>query len=220
MLNIFANATTLGQGVGATFIMEQEPSGTTIVDRRITPNEDLAVAEPVAQRQLDAVKIAQLVASGQGSKVTAMTKAIESESIRFASLSVLVRELATVEAYEESTGVTDEPIIAYVPTQLLNEILGGKYKFYINGRGETTYYSQQELSIWEVAVAYIQKYYTRLVFKDINGCRKNNSNTHVQAERVAIFNSMYSKMLESYKELRAQRSGVSHSVAVGAEGIF
>lgn len=213
MLNLFINSTTFGQAMGATFDMSVEGS---FADKRVTPDENIEVLAPIYERVIDANRITALIQSGQTQKVSNLGKAVEVENIRVNSLNVLIRELNMISAME-STGV----IIAYLPTELLQEIESGRIKFYLNdSSAETTYYSKTELELWAQAIPLIQNLYSRIVFKNIASCRKNVSNTQVQADRVAIVASMQSKLLTAFREMKALRNGAQAQQSNPGEVIF
>ena len=123
---------------------------------------------------------------------------------------MLKRELELVMSLE-----TEEMLIAYVPGELLQEIESGRVKFYLTDETETTYYSEFELALWKEVMPMIQALYCRLVFKNINACKQNKSNTPVQAERVNINAGMYSKLLTAFREMKALKSGATQKVASG-----
>lgn len=213
MLNIFINSTTFGQALGATFNMAVEGS---FSDKRVTPDENIEVLAPIYERAIDPNKITALLASGQTQKVTNLGKAVEVENVRVNSLNVLIRELRMISALE-SEGV----IIAYLPGELLQEIESGRVKFYLNdSEAQTTYYSALELELWRQAMPLIQALYHRIVFKNIASCRKNISNTQIQADRVAIVGSMQAKLLNAYREMRALRNNPASQVTTTDEIIF
>lgn len=207
MLNIFINSTTFGQVMGATFNFAVEGS---LADKRITALENCDVVDPIYEKVIDPEKITAFIATGQTQKVSNLSKAIEVENIRVNSLAMLIRELELVTSlpYEGM-------IIAYLPTELLQEIESGRIKFYLSGESETTYYSQTEIELWKIAIPLIQNLYSRLVFKNIASCRKNVSNSPIQADRVSITASMYTKLLTAFRELKAQKTGQQSSVASG-----
>lgn len=213
MLNIFINSTTFGQAMGATFNLAVEGS---LADKRVTALENCEVVAPLYERTVDAEKIASLIATGQTQKVSNLGKAIEFENIRVNSLAMLVRELELVASLE-----SNEMIIAYVPGELLQELESGRVKFYLAGsESNTTYYSEFELNLWHHAMALIQSLYCRLVFKNIASCRKNVSGTAVQADRVNITASMYTKLLVAFKEMKIAKSSVQHTQQSAGESAF
>ena len=110
-------------------------------------------------------------------------------------------------------------IIAYVPPQLLRELQSGRYKFYINGISESTYYSEQELTMWIDANEIIAKLYSRLVFTNIENCKANNTGTAIQQERVGLYNAMINRIKEAYKALKQQREIAAKSTSVNKEPI-
>ena len=112
-----------------------------------------------------------------------------------------------------------EMIIAYVPPQLLRELQSGRYKFYINGISESTYYSEQELTMWIDANEIIAKLYSRLVFTNIENCKANNTGTAIQQERVGLYNAMINRIKEAYKALKQQREIAAKSASVNKEPI-
>lgn len=204
MLNIFVNSTTYGQALGCTFNMSVEGS---LADKRITALELCEPVAPVYERAIDASKVTALIASGQTQKVTNLGKAIEVENVRVNSLAMLIRELQVVSAVE-----SNDMIIAYIPGELLQEIESGRVKFYLTEDTQTTYYSEYELELWKQALPLIQSLYCRIVFKNIMACKKNVSNTPVQADRVNIFNSMYTKLLNAYREMKAVKANNTGAV--------
>lgn len=212
MLNIFVNSTTFGQAMGATFDLGVEGS---LADKRITAIENCEVLAPIYERALDPEKVTALITAGQTQKVSNLGKAVEVENIRVNSLSVLIRELQLASSLED-TGM----IIAYMPTELLQEIESGRIKFYLNDETETTYYSKTELELWKIALPLIQNLYCRIIFKNINACKKNVSNSPVQADRVAINASMYNKLLTAFREMKAQKTGQQNAPAVSGQPIF
>lgn len=209
MLNIFINSTTFGQAMGATFDMNVEG---TLADKRITALEDCEVCPPVYEKTIDANKVASLITSGQTQKVSNLGRAVEVENVRVNSLAMLIRELTLISMLEDR----NDMLIAYVPGELLQELESGRIKFYLaDDSTETTYYSDYELSLWREALPLIQSLYCRLVFKNINACKKNSSNTPIQADRVSINASMYTKLLTAFREMKAMKAGVQQQVASG-----
>lgn len=209
MLNIFINSTTFGQAMGATFDMNVEG---TLADKRITALEDCEVCPPAYEKTIDANKVASLITSGQTQKVSNLGRAVEVENVRVNSLAMLIRELTLISMLEDR----NDMLIAYVPGELLQELESGRIKFYLaDDSTETTYYSDYELSLWREALPLIQDLYCRLVFKNINACKKNSSNTPIQADRVSINASMYTKLLTAFREMKAMKTGVQQQVASG-----
>nr|DAV25264.1 MAG TPA: hypothetical protein [Caudoviricetes sp.] len=209
MLNIFINSTTFGQAMGATFDMSVQGS---LADKRLTDLSNCEVCQPVYERVIDANHVASLITAGQTQKVSNLGKAVEVENVRVNSLAMLVRELVFVSMLENR----NDMIIAYVPGELLQELDSGRVKFYLaEDSTETTYYSDIELALWKEALPLIQNLYCRLVFKNINACKKNVSNTPVQADRVAINANMYTKLLTAFREMKAMKAGVQQQVASG-----
>lgn len=209
MLNIFINSTTFGQAMGATFDMSVEG---TLADKRITALEDCEVCQPVYEKTIDANKVASLITAGQTQKVSSLGRAVEVENVRVNSLAMLIRELTLISMLEDR----NDMLIAYVPGELLQELESGRIKFYLaDDSTETTYYSDYELSLWREALPLIQNLYCRLVFKNINACKKNSSNTPVQADRVSINASMYTKLLTAFREMKTMKAGVQQQVASG-----
>lgn len=209
MLNIFINSTTFGQAMGATFDMSVEG---TLADKRLTALEDCEVCAPVYERSIDASHVASLISAGQTQKVSNLGRAVEVENVRVNSLAMLIRELSFISMLEDR----NDMLIAYVPGELLQELESGRIKFYLaDDSAETTYYSEYELSLWREALPLIQNLYCRLVFKNINACKKNSSNTPIQADRVSINASMYTKLLTAFREMKAMKTGVQQQVASG-----
>lgn len=208
MLNTFINSTTFGQAMGATFDMDVQGS---LADKRLTAIEDCEVGMPVYERAINPEKVTALITAGQTQKVSNLGKAVEVENVRVNSLNMLIRELTVISAMETNT-----MIIAYVPPELLQELESGRIKFYLaEDSNETTYYSEFELNLWREALPLIQNLYCRLVFKNINACKQNKSNTPVQADRVSINASMYTKLLTAFREMKAMKTGASQAVASG-----
>lgn len=207
MINIFINSTTWGQAMSATFNMSIEGS---VAQKRLTPIEECTVNDPVYEKVLSAEKVAQYIA--QGKKVGNLDKAVITENIRVNSLNALIKELEFVSNYDNK-----DMIIAYVPTELLQELESGRIKFYLaeDSKG-TTYYSDFELELWKKALPLIQDLYCRIVFKDINACKKNVSKTQIQADRVSIYNNMYAMLLTAFREMKA----IKAEKQVSEEGIF
>ena len=213
MLNIFINSTTFGQAMGATFNMNVEGS---LADKRITALENCEVSAPIYEKAVDPAKITSLIATGQTQKVSNLGKAIEVENVRVNSLAMLIRELELVASIE-----SNEMIIAYVPGELLQELESGRVKFYLaSDSSETTYYSEFELTLWHHAMALIQSLYCRLVFKNIASCRKNVSGSAVQADRVNITASMYTKLLTAFREMKTVKSNVQATAQSSGESAF
>lgn len=210
MLNLFINSTTYGQVMGATFNMDSPGS---LAERRITQFID--VEAPLYVKDVDSTKITQLIAAGQTDKVSKMGKAIEAETIRVNSLAMLLRELSMISSLE-----SNDMIIAYLPGELLQEVESGRVKFYLDGTAETTYYSDYELQLWGQVLPLIQSLYCRIIFKNINSCKNNRSNTQVQAERCAIYANMYQKLLTAYRDMKAIKAGNVQSTTVSSEAIF
>lgn len=207
MLNIFVNATTFGQTMGATFDMDVQG---TLADKRLTEIENCEVIAPVYEKAVDASKVTALLAAGQTQKVSNLGKALEVENVRVNSLFMLKRELEYVSSLE-----SQDMIIAYVPGELLQEIESGRVKFYLADETETTYYSEFELNLWKEVLPIIQFLYCRLVFKNINACKQNKSNTPAQADRVEIYSSMYTKLLVAFRELKSIKAGAGKAMASG-----
>ena len=213
MLNLFINSTTFGQAMGCTFDMGVEGS---FADKRITSDENIEVLSPIYERVIDADKVSALIQAGQTQKVSNLGKAVEVENVRVNSLNVLIRELKMISELE-NTGV----IIAYLPTELLQEVESGRVKFYINdSEAKTTYYSKTELELWAEAMPLIQALYSRIVFKNIPACKKNVSNTQIQADRVAIVASMYNKLLNAFREMKTVRNSNPLQNKTTGEAIF
>jgi hypothetical protein len=209
MLNVFINSTTFGQAMGATFDMSVQG---TLADKRITTLENCEVCPPVYEKTIDANKVASLITAGQTQKVSNLGRAVEVENVRVNALAMLIRELTLISMLEGR----NDMLIAYVPGELLQELESGRIKFYLaDDSTETTYYSDYELSLWREALPLIQNLYCRLVFKNINACKKNNSNTPIQADRVSINASMYTKLLTAFREMKAMKAGVQQQVASG-----
>lgn len=214
MLNIFVNSTTFGQAMGATFKMDAVG---TLSDKRVTPLNLCNVVAPVYGRVMNAEKVTALINSGQSSKVSNFAKAIETEKIRVNSLNMLVRELSMINAMEDC----NEMITAYVPAPLLSELESGRVKVYLFDESvETTYYSKFELELWKNANALIQQLYCRLIFKKIDSCKVNVSNTPIQAERVDIYNSIYEKILVAFREEKTRQaaSQYTETASTGTNG--
>lgn len=207
MLNIFINSTTFGQAMGATFNLAVEG---TLADKRITDLANCEVCAPIYEKVADPEKITAFIATGQTQKVSNLSKAIEVENIRVNSLAILIRELQLVASLP-----CNDMIIAYLPTELLQEIESGRIKFYLSGDSETTYYSQTEIELWKIALPIIQSLYCRIIFKNISACKKNVSNSSIQADRVSITASMYTKLLTAFRELKAVKTGQQTPVASG-----
>ena len=210
MLNLFINSTTYGQVIGATFNIDGEG---TLAERRLTSFTE--VEEPVYEKAVDSTKITQLITSGQTDKVSKLGKAIEVETIRVNALAMLLRELTMIVNTE-----SNDMIIAYLPGELLQEVESGRVKFYLDGTAETIYYSDYELDLWRQVLPLIQSLYCRIVFKNIASCKTNRSNTQIQADRCAIYASMYQKLLTAYREMKALKSGNMQTTAVSGESIF
>lgn len=208
MLNLFINSTTYGQVIGATFNIDGAGS---LAERRITQFTE--VEAPIYTKEIDTTKVTQLFVSGQTDKVNRMSKAITVENIRVNSLSMLLRELTLIANLE-----SQDMIIAYLPGELLQEVESGRVKFYLDGTTETTYYSNYELELWSQVLPLIQSLYCRIVFKNIASCKKNLSNTQVQADRCAIYASMYQKLLTSYREMKAIKGNAVSSPTVENTG--
>lgn len=197
MINSFVNVTTFGQFISCSFNLGADG---TLADKRITAQEDCVVQPAVYEKTLTPERIAEYIA--QGKKVENLSKAVETENIRVNSLYAFAKELSAVSQIDNN-----EPIIIYVPTALLQELVSGRIKFYIAETApETTYYSQFELDLWKQVMPMIKDNFDRLVFKDINSCKKNISNTAVQQDRVNIYKSMYNLMLESFRTEKANRA--------------
>lgn len=210
MLNLFVNSTTFGQAMGATFDMSIEGN---LAQKRITADFDCEVLAPIYEKHIDANKVTALITAGQTQKVSNLGRAVEVENIRVNSLNVLIRELSMVSVLE-TTGV----VMVYLPTELLQEIESGKIKFYLNdSSAETTYYSAQELELWAQAMPLIQSLYNRLVFKNINACKKNVGNTVIQGEKVSIVASMQTKLLIAFRTMKALKSGAQQQSYTGEE---
>lgn len=213
MLNIFINSTTFGQAMGATFDMSAEGS---LSDKRVTDLENCEVCAPIYEKAVDPTKITSLIATGQTQKVSNLGRAIEAENVRVNSLAMLIRELELVASIE-----SNEMIIAYVPAELLQELESGRVKFYLaDDSSKTTYYSEFELNLWQHAMPLIQSLYCRLVFKNIASCRKNVSGSDVQADRVNITASMYTKLLIAFREMKTAKSNVQAPAQSSGESAF
>lgn len=213
MLNIFVNSTTFGQAMAATFSMDTEGS---LADKRITAIEDCEVLAPIFEATIDATKISALITAGQTQKVSNLGKAVEVQNIRVNSLNVLIRELQLVASLD-----TNEMVIAYVPGELLQELESGRIKFYLGDDAtETTYYTTDELALWNTALGLIQQLYCRLVFKNIASCKKNVSNTAMQADRVNIAGSMYNKLLNAYREMKSLKTGQQNAPVTSGGDAF
>ena len=206
LLNVFVNSTTFGQAMGATFDLSVAGD---LSNKRITALEDCAVLEPIYEKQIATEKIAEYLKTGQTQKVSNLGKAIETENIRVNSLAVLIRELALVLSLE-----TEEPVTVYVPYALLQEIQSGRIRYYL-AENTNSYYSQQEIELWKEALPLMHEMFYRLVFKSIDTCKSNSNNDPVQALRVSISNSMYARLLKSYKEFKAIKAGTQATVNFG-----
>lgn len=212
MFNVFVNSTTFGQAMGATFDLSIEGS---LADKRVTAPENCKVLAPIYERKVDANRVTSFISTGQTQQVSKLAKAVDVENVRVNSLAVLIRELQMISEID-----TDCMIIAYMPLELLQEVESGRVKFYMSGETTTTYYSQTELDLWRTALSLIQSLYCRIVFKNINACKKNNTNSPVQADRVNINASMYNMLLTAFRELKAERTKPKTTPAVSGEPIF
>lgn len=203
MLNIFVNTTTFGQPMAATFDIAED--GTK---KLITPLDECSVYDAGYEQTISAEKLAEIAMSGNVKKMTSSMKAINAENIRVNSLDLLIVELNRVlplikeqETIDEDGVVTPagEVVTVYVPQQLLRELHDLRVKFYVYGSSESSYYSQYELDLWKKALPLIQELFLNVVFKNIDGCRKNLGETKVQASKVNIYKSMYKRLLAAYK---------------------
>lgn len=220
MLNIFINSSIYGQSIGSTFNFSQAVIGKPLSSRRLTPNAYANIIAPIYERQIDMEKITMLYKSRQIDKVNKLNRGVYSENIRVNSLYILIRELQLIDKLAvEHPQLEKEMIIAYVPPQLLRELQSGRYKFYINGISESTYYSEQELTMWIDANEIIAKLYSRLVFTNIENCKANNTGTAIQQERVGLYNAMINRIKEAYKALKQQREIAAKSASVNKEPI-
>ena len=211
MLNLFINSTTYGQVIGATFNIDGTGS---LAERRLTQFTE--VEAPVYEKVIDTDKLAHLFTSGQTDRVKKMSKAIEVETIRVNALSMLFRELTMIANLE-----SNDMIIAYLPGELLQEVESGRVKFYLDGTTDTVYYSEFELDLWRQVLPLIQSLYCRIVFKNIASCRLNRSNTQIQADRCAIYASMYQKLLTAYRDMKALKGNTAQTPVVNNnEAIF
>lgn len=203
MINVLINSTTFGQTIGATFDLSIEGA---LSDKRLTAIENCNVNAPVYERVIDVNKVTSLIASGLTQKVNNLSKAIEVENVRVNSLNMLLRELQFI---HETFGaeIPNGVITVYVPGELLQELQSGRVKYYLDDTVESTYYSNTERALWREVLPLVQFYFCNIVFKNISGCKKNMNETQEQADRVSIFNSMYSKLLTAYRELKAVKTG-------------
>lgn len=208
MLNIFVNSTTYGQTMGATFDMSTEGS---LIDKRVTSVENCDVVPPIYQREISAQKVADLISAGQTEKVANLGKAVEVENTRVNSLAMLIRELTLVKDLKDNKDI----VVAYVPGELLHEIKSGRIKFYLDEEAKTTYFSSLELELWKQVLPLIQDLYCRIVFKSIDSCKKNSSNTESQADRVSIYSSMQKRLIAAFREMKIAKSGTTSAAAVG-----
>ena len=200
MLNTFINSSIYGQAIGSTFNFSKAVIGKPLASRRLTPNAYANIMEPIYERQVDMTKITALYGSGQLDKVNKINRGVYSENIRVNSLYTLIRELQLIDKL-----TIEHP-------QLLKELQSGRYKFYVNGISESTYYSEQELTMWIDANEIIAKFYSRLVFTNIDNCKVNISGTAIQGERVTLYNSMISRIKEAYNTLKQQREAASKNI--------
>ena len=221
MLNTFINSSIYGQAIGSTFNFSKAVIGKPLASRRLTPNAYANIMEPIYERQVDMTKITALYGSGQLDKVNKINRGVYSENIRVNSLYTLIRELQLIDKLTiEHPQLLKEMIIAYVPAQLLKELQSGRYKFYVNGISESTYYSEQELTMWIDANEIIAKFYSRLVFTNIDNCKVNISGTAIQGERVTLYNSMISRIKEAYNTLKQQREAASKNINNNTTDMF